>query len=235
MRGLVRLRGILLGGGLALTVVVPVNAQLIGAPATGGNCYPFGCEAPASRYQQVYSAANWSSALFINSISFFTQQSGVLNTGSFSFYLSTTDKPVDGLSSVFDDNLGPDAVFFAFLNSTGQMAPEVLTFSGLPFFYDPTFGNLLVDIRVQISFPDPYPGSGQRAFFQARSADDGGQPPGFSRAHDFSDAPEYWAGYGLVTEFYRFPTTTVPEPASIVFTATGLLGLGLFSRRSRRV
>ena len=213
-----------------LLISTPVPAQLIGAPATTGNAFPFTAE-PGTRYQQVYDASNFPSAFDITSISFFCENCGRVSQGSFRLFLSTTSKPVDGLSPTLDLNVGPDNSFFAQFISNGEIPSGVLTFVGVPFHYDPTVGNLLLDILVHLRFEGISSG-----LFASRSAGDGGAPPGFSRAHDFAGGnPAFFAGYGLVTEFNRPEATTVPEPATIALFFIGVIVMALMQGLSRRL
>ena len=56
---------------LAVSTAGPASAQLtIGAPATGANCFPFGCGS-GTVYQQVNSASSFSGPLSINAITLF--------------------------------------------------------------------------------------------------------------------------------------------------------------------
>ena len=216
---------------LAITTAAPASAQLtIGAPATGANCFPFGCGSGAV-YQQVYSANSFSGLLSINSISFFTNLAGSVNFGTFSFYLSTTPLGlnVNGTGGIsngnFDGNRGLDNALFATLNLQGQdfVVGERLDIVGTPFLYDPSAGNLLLDIRSSISIPSAQ----YRAYFDARNGDATGL---FSRAHDYGSG---FTDYGLVTEFNGV-TATVPEPGSVAMVGAGLLAMLVVGTRRRQ-
>jgi len=211
---------------LGLFAAVPAQAQvLVGEPADGGNCFPFGCgfSGDNTRYQQVYDAASLPSAFDITDISFFLESEGELNQGTFDFFLSTTDVAVNDLSATMDDNLGADNTLFGSF-TLGGSAPATLTFSGTPFSYDPSLGNLLLDIQISDFVASP-----NNSFFFARN-DDPSAP--FSRMHDFGGGFE---GFGLVTEFEgREVNAEVPEPASGLLFASGLLALGWAVRRRER-
>jgi PEP-CTERM motif-containing protein len=202
----------------------PAGAVIIGLPAdsASGNCFPFGCSGRngsiGTRYQQVYDSAQFSGSLLIDTISFFDTSfpGGNLNTGTYTLSLSTTSQPVNGLDLVtLDNNLGSDNQAFTVSILGGGAVPSVLSFSGTPFLYNPSVGNLLLDIRIT-----DIAHSGNEAFFDARSGTAAGI---FSRAHDFGDGFE---DFGLVTEF---DGSAVPEPTTV-----GLLGLGLITGAIRR-
>jgi hypothetical protein len=215
-----RLRWALVAGLLA-TTTAPVQAQLVGAPATGGNCFPFSCVLGAStRYQQVYAASNFAGPLTIMGIDFFTSHAGNLNSGTFNFFLSTTTAPVNGLSTDMATNVGADQQLFGSFVLAGGPSPATLSFTGAGFSYNPALGNLLLDIQITGI-------TGGSAYMQSRNGDAGGA---FSRMHDFGSGFEDW---GLVTEFHG-AQTVVPEPATMLLLGSGLLGLATLRHRRRR-
>src|SRR4029077_11755760 len=76
-----------------------------------------------------------------------------LSVSNVQINLSTTQKPVDGLSAAFAQNVGNNdtKVFgpsqIAWFNEPTVAYSATFTFT-TPFFYDPSAGNLLVDLRV---------------------------------------------------------------------------------------
>ena len=198
----------------AAIFISTLPAITIGTPATDPTCFPFGCE--GTRYQQVYAADSFSNPFTIGAINFFTVDPGTLPTGTFSFSLSTSANPVDALdTAVLDNNLGADNQLFGAFQLDGSLAGPTLSFIGTPFLYDPSMGDLLLDMQISIS---QFGG----ATFLGHNATAGGL---FSRAHDFGGG---FAGYGLVTEFLP-PTgdnegpTPVPEPGTLMLVGGGLL------------
>jgi hypothetical protein len=149
--------------------------------------------------------------------------------GGASVTLSTTPRTPDSMSPVFAENVGPDAVtvFLGALGMGNTYQPGVtpqpfdtMIIATTPFFYSPSKGNLLVDIRA---------GSG---FIQIPGAFDAQGETGDSVSRVFAGAAGATAGtpdsLGLVT---RFNITVIPEPSTIVLVVTGLTLLAIFRRR----
>ncbi len=203
------------------------SAQYVGTP-TGGNAFPFGGVAvgyEGSVYQQVYAASNFGGAGWLNELRFFVYQTfpGLQDyrVGTYDFYLSTTTAAVDGLSSTFDDNRGSDNMLFGSFALAGAI-PDVQSFSGSSFWYDPSLGNLLLDIRIASSDT-----RFSHSFNNANNYNAGGL---YSRMHNFGDVFE---GTGLNTEFVFDAESTVPEPATMTLLATGLAGMAAARRRRK--
>jgi len=216
----------------ALTVVwAYASPIIIGQPADqhAGNCIPFGCDfnLATTRYQQVYSASQFSGPINIGEIIFYADAFGysepwdtnTLATGSWTLYLSTTSKPVNGLGFPLDPNDGADLQLFATVISNGTVIPDVWIIPGNTFYYDPTKGNLLLDIHVNLS------GVGN-VYLNSRNGTSGGV---FSR---IGDSLIGWENYGLVTGF-DVGQSAVPEPssASLFLSGVGVLAFLIFSLR----
>ena len=210
----------------ALSASAAGSQVTVRGPVRDGNSIPFAYVSPSpsdatTRYQQVYRAGAFPGPINIGAISFFRFDSGQLASGTFDLYLSATRSAVDALDTVnFDANLGASVALFGTF-TIGGPAPELLTFNGAPYLYDPSAGNLLLDLRVRGRLTLP----GSNASFVGSNDLPGGN---YSRAHNFAAG---FAGYGLDT---RFDVAVVPEPATLALSAAGALALAGFAALRRR-
>jgi hypothetical protein len=191
-------------GIVSLAPVMTGPTVTIGYPGDpgSGNCFPFGCS--GTRYQQVYNKNLFPGPMTINNISFFNEQftPGSINSASYTIFLSTTSKLVNQLNTVdLDDNVGPDNALFLSAPLGGPLTSTRFTLEGLAFFYDPSQGNLLIDI-----FKGPSSGGG--IFLDARNGTFGSDS---SRAHNFGSG---FASFGLVTEFNSVSTPLAVNAAA---------------------
>jgi hypothetical protein len=211
----------MLGGGLAASAQV----VLFGDLGRMGNAFPFGGSYyVGTRYQQVYNAAKFAGPMVIEEVSFFaTFQGGQFYPTTYFLSLSTTDKPVNGLSTVFAENVGPDNTLIEAKALSGTM-PTKWTFSGGTFYYDPSLGNLLVDI-IPIA---PIPAVGYLGRADSMNRIFGTDS---SRMHDFGTIFE---STGLVTEFRGRAPDLVPEPGVPALLVGFLLAGGAMAFRRRR-
>ena len=222
-------------------IVVP--GDLADMEANEGNSFPFNIAMSgfdSQRYQQVYDASEFGmDPLSISGLMFRPDtlagdpfDSMISNV---EIRLSTTPQPVDGLSLTFANNIGADeiTVFSGPLSlssaDTGSALPAMprdfdigITFD-TAFTYDPTLGNLLLDISVfesasTTAFDAAFVGGDttSRVFTTISGA--------ASPTADMADVT------GLVT---KFVTTDVPEPGGLTLLAIGLAGLGFARRRFR--
>jgi hypothetical protein len=182
-----------------------------------GNLFPLFSANPI-RYQQVFDAGQFarlnSGGGLINRIAFRGHGPGVPFTGTVAqlqVNLSTTSKAPDGLSSTFADNVGADDAqvfsgpFQAAVTFTGDPTNfEVAINFTTPFFYDPTKGNLLLDVRNTQGGTE-VPPLDQELDGTSATGDS------VSRVYNYGDATATTAGstggadekdsYGLITRF----------------------------------
>lgn len=224
--------------GAQAALVVPNGLDLV--EGSTHNSFPFNTGSEEMRYQQVYDAGQFGLApMLINAISF--RPDGTMgdafstNFSNIRIDLSTTAAAVDGLSTTFASNIGADVTTVlsgavSVSSSDTGAGPRDFDITFLfttPFFYDPTLGNLLLDVFNV--------GGGLSTSFDAHGSD----TDGISRVWSLGSAgaTSGIAGtLGLVTQF-DFQTAgpaTIPEPSTLVLMGFGLLGIVAFGRRRRR-
>ncbi len=229
--------------GVGLTVpaaeaALVVPNGLANVEGSTDNAFPFELGGNPMRYQQVYGASEFGAGLVaISGISF---RPDSVNGDAFSstldnvrIDLTTTAAAPDGLSLVFADNLGLDllTVFSGSLSlssadtGAGPRDFDITIVFQTPFVFDPTLGNLLVDI-YNIS-------GGMSTSMDAHGSD----TDSISRIYSFGSANSTVATaadtIGLVTQFETevVGLEPVPEPASIFLFGVGLLSLVAIQRR----
>ena len=217
--------------GLGMAITGPALAATITFGNTNpvlGNAYPFTHTTYVSEYQQVYDGSFFSGPSLINQITFFAGP-GVMPgiTGNFTLNFSTTSKSPATLGTVYANNLGLDNTLFF----SGAVS-NTLTFTGSPFLFDPSKGNLLLDVLVNT------PASANSSLIGSCGSDT-------NRAFSFSGTgPAVGTGtnpglcspnsFGLKTQF-TFTAVSVPEPTPLAMFGAGLLGLlGLAAVRGRK-
>lgn len=196
-------------------VSLVASSIIVGAPPDrGGNGIPFGSPA-VIRYQQAYADTDFDGPILITEVNFFRGPIGALPsvslyTATYQLSFSTISKDIDSLSDTdLNANLGSDNTLFTTVPLSGG-APVMLSFSGTPFLYDPSRGNLLLDIHIIGGITNP---DAVYASFLGRTGTAAGI---FSR---YTNPANTSIGWGLVTQF----DTAVPEPSSLALTSIGLV------------
>lgn len=209
---------------------------------------PFSAGVGTARFQQVYDAAGFQLGIpgpFL--IQGMLVREDRLHQNGFSsdfpdfqINLSTTTRAVDGLSSVFSENIGPDnravvprGAFHVGISASTPFGGSdgAAIFFTTPFFYDPSQGNLLLDI---FNF-----GGGSTAW---------GVPPGFGPAYvdastvtgdtvsslfstDVHSSAGTLSTMGLVTRLWFTP---VPEPSTWALMMTAVIAVWFSRNRWRK-
>jgi len=224
-----------------LFIATELLAIEIRAPGStpASDAVPFGYN--NTRMQQVYDAGAFSALMpvgggYITGLWFSVSTYGIgFASAAFQINLSTTSRPVDGLSSVFAENIGSDEMVVYPFSSYGIVPnplPRILIPLSSPFFYDPNVGNLLLDVQVRTGFaPNPYPVDTYYTFAASTDPNDEvsrvwGQDP-FPVGPILTGTPDT---IGLGTTFSIRP---VPEPSSTALALTAL-AIAAFLRPHRK-
>jgi PEP-CTERM motif len=131
---------------------------------------------------------------------------------------------VNGLDTDMANNVGPnDETFFSGTLPAYPSTPGgAMTFTiASPFLYDPSAGNLLLDIQISGVT------NGSTALFVAQDGDFG-----TDSSRMVNGNAEGTSSYGLVTTF-GLGTTSVPEPGSLTLAMIGLAAVAGLSRLRR--
>jgi hypothetical protein len=154
---------------VAADAIVPISLAAVEGNAS--TVFPF-VTAGSMRYQQVYAASEFGpTSIWIDAI-LFRPDSGAgqpffSTFPSVQVNLSTTSAGLDGLSSTFAANVGADNTMVrsgpVTLSSVDVVGPgntrafDIIIPFTTSFLYNPTLGNLLLDVRVGTSFASVNP------------------------------------------------------------------------------
>jgi len=213
-----------------LPLAATVQAQVLaGSPAdpNTGSCIPFACFYHGE-YEQVYTKNLFPGRYKITGLEFFDTIFAPTGTasGSVVISLSTTSADWNTLSSTLSSNVGSDQVeVFKGMIGPPWTFPGTLKFPfSVPFIYDPSKGNLLVEIRSEIVV-------GGAVIFDTN----GPTQQKFVMGSAYFLRPGRviaQSGEGLETDFEGAPVTeatSVPDPLRILLLISALVGLACLS------
>lgn len=244
--GVVSCAIITLGTGALAQAAIIVPNELEAIEGNVNNGFPFSLDFEG-RYQQVFAASDFASLLepqLITQIAFRPDSDfGEAFSSTLSnilINLSTTTSVPDNLSSTFADNVGADntTVFsgsLALSSADEGPAPGPKNFDIVinlqnPFLYDPTKGNLLLDVKNFVA--------GTTTQFDAQDFTIFNEDfDSISRLFSFdpnSATAEFNDSIGLVTQF-TFASKSVPEPSTMLGTlAISVWGTALLKRKHQK-
>lgn len=213
----------ILGGFAALTAIAtPAGAAITVGNDDSGNCYPFGCGAydGLTEYQEVYMASAFPGPLSFSSVSFGQNSPGLMDSATYtvSFYL--TSATVTTLSSDLSSNEGTLLGTLGTFTLGGAM-PAVLTLNGTAINYNPSMGNLLMDVVIS----DPTAYNGYESFFNADYTQ-----VNVARAWNSTTYGNFSAEDGALQTTFG----SVPESSTWAMMLLGFVGLGFVGYRRTR-
>ena len=214
------------------------------------NFYPFGMDSTntlnqnplvSQRYQQAYDASvfsGYNAPLTISRIAFrpdYEYGSAFTTTLlDIQINMSTTPLALSSLTGVFADNIGSDDIVVvdrgsltlssSFTGPTdGPKDFDIIIDLDTPFVYDPTAGNLLIDVRN-------YSGQDDKSIYPVFDAEFSSEILRVWTTNPDVDGVDststsFYGAMGLVTQFTFEETAVIPAPPAILlcFIGTGLV------------
>jgi hypothetical protein len=222
--------------GLAAIAVVLCGPNAFGETITIGglnevNEFPFGRTTYVGEYQQIYAASSFGDAFNITQIAFQTGTSSSHPlTSTFNLGLGTTTASPMAPGNNYAANRRPDlaSVFSGTVTvpSTGSGSFDFIIPLATPFLYDPSAGNLLLDVFVihnNVREETGFVASHGSNFDIGRVFNGGGFGPPAAGPHE-----------GLATQFSD-TAAPVPEPATLALLGTGLASVAGCRWRRRKL
>ncbi len=211
----------------------PIN---VGEELDGLNCIPFGCDL-AQQTQYIYGAELFSEPLNIDAFGFWSVAGqGNLVSGSFDIRFSITDADPADTNLPLEDNFGEVDHYFTDLTLDGSN-DHPFTISGETFYYDPSDGNLLIDIRADGELTH----EGDWANFQSTAHEESTEHMWRGRTRDDDDPGVPSSEWGMTTTFWDLTEddpVAVPLPGSLALMIAGLMAMFsaayMFRGRPRR-
>lgn len=207
-----------------VSAVSLLGSSLVVGTDNGANEFPFGGPFdgnPGTTYQEAYASTDFAGPELITAIDFFKAAGfkGGIYSGTYTLSFSIISSNIGSLSTTdLAGNIGADNTVFDTVVLSGH-TPHELTFTGTPFLYDPSQGNLLLNISIT-------GGSGASGVaFQ----DNEGIGTSVARYQNFG--ANNGLGWGLVTQFDT--TSPVPEPATLSLFACGMAAVLLMKQMRR--
>jgi hypothetical protein len=206
---------------------VRADTVLIGEPFNNQDCIPFGCGIVT---QQIFDNDEFPAMpISLTAITYFNSvfdPPDTFDPATYTFKLSTAATDHTAPSATFADNVGPDetVVLVTALPSAPYPASFTFVFS-TPFTYDPSAGDLLLEIDK----PD-----GTHSF--SGFTDNNAGFAGFSRIWNGDGGPvgAVDLSYGQVVEFTFEPVVVIPEPATLTLAGLGILSAVGWGCRRRK-